>query len=402
MPLSEVLRLAFEALVSHKFRTVLTMLGMIIGVFAVVLLVSLGEGARTYILSEFRGLGTNLIVVQPGKTDERGTFAHPVGSAATKMTLADITAIEKRALNVDAVTGLVLATAKARYEDAVSNINVFGANNQFPRIITMVIGEGNFFTREEDEYGRRVVVLGVKVARNLFGNEYAVGRLIKLNDSEFRVIGVLAPMGEKLGLNLDYFACIPTTAALKLFNENKLFGIRARASSKSGVDDAVEEIRTILKERREGEEDFTIVTQAAMMESMNTILNMLTYVLAAIAAISMLVGGIGIMNIMLVSVSERTQEIGIRRAVGARRIDVLMQFISEAVALSLSSGLIGLALAIGLTYALRLFVTSFDMRPPLWILPPAFLLSIVIGVVFGVWPAAKASRIETLDALRHE
>jgi putative ABC transport system permease protein len=223
-----------------------------------------------------------------------------------------------------------------------------------------------------------------------------------MNESEFRVVGVLDEMGDKLGLNFDELGFIPTQAALRLFNDDKLFGIRAKASSRVGVDDAVAEITEILKERRDGEEDFTVITQVSMMESMNTILDMLTYVLGAIAAISMVVGGIGIMNIMWVTVVERTQEIGIRRAVGARRRDILQQFLAEAVALSMLSGFLGVGGALVITYGLHFFFPSFDMRAPLWILIPAFLVALVVGVAFGVGPAWRASRIETLDALRYE
>jgi putative ABC transport system permease protein len=264
------------------------------------------------------------------------------------------------------------------------------------------MGQGSFFTREEDEYGRRVVVLGKNIARQLFGDDDPIGRAVKLNESEFRVVGVLAPMGDKLGLSFDELGFVPTEAALKLFNEDKLFGIRAKASSRVSVDDAVAEITEILKERRDGEEDFTVMTQVSMMESMNTILSMLTYVLAAIAAISMLVGGIGIMNIMWVSVVERTQEIGIRRAVGARRRDVLQQFVAEALGLSLLSGGVGVGGAVFITYVLHFFFPAFDMRAPLWIVLPAFILAMLVGGIFGVGPAWRASRIETLDALRYE
>lgn len=402
MRLRETARLAVEALLAHKFRTALTMLGMVIGVFSVVLLVSLGQGAKNYVTSEFQSLGTNFIVIQPGKADKRGMMGPPVGATARKMTLMDVAALEKKAFNLDAVSGLILGAAEARYADAVSNIQVFGANDQFPKILSIKVGLGDFFTREEDDYGRRVCVLGSKVAANLFGDENPVGRAIKLNQSEFRVIGVLATRGNTLGLDLDNFGFIPTTAAMRLFNEDKLFGIRARSSSRVSLDDAVAEISEILRERRNGQDDFTIITQVTMLQTMETILNMLTYVLAGIAAISMLVGGIGIMNIMLVSVSERTQEIGIRRAVGARRRDILKQFLAEAVMLSVLSGALGLLGALGVTVIASQWVGSFDMTAPSWILLPAFSLSVIVGVVFGVWPARKASRIETLDALRYE
>lgn len=402
MPLRELLRLSTESLQAHRFRAVLTMLGMIIGVFAVVVLVSLGQGAKNYILSEFEGLGTNLIIVQPGKTDKKSSFAAPIGSATRKMTLQDVMALEKRSFNLEAVSGVVLGTAQVRYEDAISNINVLGVNNEFQHILNISIRDGAFFSREEDDSGRRVIVLGNNVRHSLFGDDSPIGKTVKLNESEFRVIGLVASTGNKLGFNMDDVAFVPTTAALRLFNEDKLFGIRAKASSKIGIDDAVQEISDILRERRNGEEDFTIITQVAMMDSMSTILNMLSYVLGGIAAISMLVGGIGIMNIMLVTVSERTQEIGIRRAVGARRSDILNQFLVEAIVLSVIGGTLGILGAIVLTHGGHYFYPSFDMRPPLWILGPSFLLSVSIGIIFGVWPARKAARIETLDALRYE
>lgn len=402
MGLKEILRLAVESLAVQKLRTALTILGMVIGVGAIVLLVSLGHGAKNYVTSEFEGLGTNLIIVQPGKSDKKTHMGPPVGAAQRKMTTADVTAIEKRALNVEAVSGLVLGTVSARFENALSNITVFGTNEQFPQILSVRIGRGQYFSREEDDYGRRVVVLGQSIVTDLFGEADPIGQMIKLNESEFRVIGVLLPMGNKLGLDFDELGFIPTQGALKLFNDDKLFGIRAKASSRGGVDDAVAEITEILKERRDGEEDFTVLTQVSMMESMNTILNMLTYVLAAIAAISMLVGGIGIMNIMWVTVVERTQEIGIRRAVGARRVDILKQLLAEAVALSVLGGAVGVGGAVVITLGLFFAFPSFDMRAPLWIVAPAFLVAFVVGVVFGVVPAWRASRIEILDALRYE
>lgn len=402
MQAKEVIKLSLESLRAQKVRTALTVLGMVIGVGAVVLLVSLGQGAKNYVLQEFEGLGTNLIVIQPGKSDRKTHFGPPVGAAQRKMTTADVTAIEKRAINLQAVSGLVLGTVSVRYGESVSNITVFGTNEQFPDILNVKIDRGEYFSREEDEYRRRVVVLGQVVVEELFGDEDPIGRSVKLNESEFRVVGVLGSMGSKVGLNFDELGFIPTEAALKLFNEDKLFGIRAKASSRVGIDDAVAEITEILKERRDGEEDFTVITQVSMMESMNTILNMLTYVLAAIAAISMVVGGIGIMNIMWVSVMERTQEIGIRRAVGARRRDILTQFLAEAVGLSLLSGGVGVGGATIVTYTLHFVFPSFDMRAPVWIVIPAFLLALVVGVLFGVAPAWRASRIETLDALRYE
>lgn len=394
--------LSVEALAAQKLRTLLTVLGMVIGVGAVVLLVSLGQGAKNYVLKEFEGLGTNLIIVQPGKSDRKTSFGPPLGAAQRKMTIADVNALEKRAVNLEAVSGIILGTVTARKDESTVNISVFGTNDQFKKILNLEIASGEFFSRDEDEYGRRVIVLGRKIVEKLFGEEVPLGRDVKLNGSQFRVIGTLGSMGDKLGLNFDEMAFIPTHAALKLFNDDKLLGIRAKASLRAGVTDAVEEIKDILRERREGEEDFTVITQVSMMDSLTTILNMLTYMLAGIAAISMIVGGIGIMNIMWVSVIERTEEIGIRRAVGARKRDILQQLLAEALGLSCLSGGLGVIGSIAITYTAYYFFPSFDMRAPIWILVPAFTMAIVVGVIFGVGPAWRASRIETLEALRFE
>jgi putative ABC transport system permease protein len=391
-----------EAIVENKLRSSLTMLGMVIGVMAVILLVSVGTGAKRYITSEFESLGTNIILIQPGKTDKKGSMEMPVSSSKGKLTMGDVEALQKNAVSLSAISGVMFGAGVVKNENATNNVNILGANDQFNRIFNMTIVEGNFFSKEDEESGRRVVVLGHNIKQHLFGATNALGQLVKVNDSEHRVIGVIKPTGDKLGFNVDDVAFIPTKSALRLFNTTSLFGLRASAKSRSGLNDAIKEMTDILKERHNGEEDFTTITQVTMMESMNTILNMLTYALAGIAFISMLVGGIGIMNIMLVSVTERTREIGIRRAVGARRSDILKQFIIEAVVISVAGGLTGILISLFITNLLYLVFPSFDMRPPFWILPPAFFLSFFTGIIFGVWPARKAAHIQTIDALRYE
>ena len=393
---------SLEALVENKLRSMLTMLGMIIGVSAVILLVSVGTGAKRYITNEFESLGTNVILLQPGRTDKDTAMGPPVSSSKGKLLLSDVEALQRYATSLSAVSGVMFGAGTVKSDLGTSNINILGANDQFVKIFNMTIIQGNYLTKEDEDAGRRVVVLGYNIKKNLFGDESALGKLVKINDSEHRVIGIVKPTGDKLGFNVDEMVFIPTKSALRLFNTDRLFGIRAAAKSRNGLDDAVNDITEILKERHNGEEDFTIVTQVTMLESMNTILNMLTYALGAIAFISMLVGGIGIMNIMLVSVTERTREIGIRRAVGARQSDILKQFIIEAIVISVSGGLIGIFISAFITYTLYFFFPGFDMRPPFWIIPPAFFLSFFTGLGFGVWPARKASRIQTIDALRYE
>ncbi len=402
MPWLEVLRLSVESIIAQKFRAALTILGLLIGVLAVVLLVSIGDGARKFISSELEGLGTNFIVVQPGKTDRKSGMGPPPGVSQREMRIADVKALQRKNFSLSAVTGLVLGSSSVRYQSNISNISVFGTNEQFLDIFNVKVQTGSFLTQEDDDNSRRVIILGNNVAKNLFEDQSPLGKQVKINFREFRVIGVLSKTGNKLGLNLDEIAIIPTTAALKAFNETKLFGIRAKARNRQNVDEAVEEVKSILKDRREGEEDFSVFTQKEMMETLDGILNMLTYVLAAIAAISMLVGGIGIMNIMLVTVTERTSEIGIRRAVGARQSDIIKQFLAEAVSLSLLGGLLGLLGAVIIANIFMAFYPSFNLNPPLWILLPAFIFSVLTGIIFGVYPSLKAARIEPLDALRHE
>ncbi|MFA6236106.1 MAG: ABC transporter permease [Bacteriovorax sp.] len=391
-----------EAIVENKLRSALTMLGMIIGVMAVILLVSVGTGAKRYITSEFESLGTNVILVQPGKTDKKNSMGPPVSSSKGKLTMGDVEALQKNTTSLAAISGVMFGAGVVKNEFSTNNLNILGCNDEFNRIFNMVISQGNFFSKEDEDSGRRVVILGHTIKQNLFGSGNALGQLVKVNDSEHRVIGIVRPTGDKLGFNVDDMVFIPTKSALRLFNTTNLFGIRASAKSRSSLDVAVKDMTDILKERHNGEEDFTIITQVTMMESMNTILNMLTYALGAIAFISMLVGGIGIMNIMLVSVTERTREIGIRRAVGARRSDILKQFMVEAVTISVSGGLLGILASLLVTNILFIFLPGFDMRPPFWIIPPSFFMSLFTGVAFGVWPAKKAAHIQTIDALRYE
>ena len=402
MPLFEVLYLAFESLRANKLRAGLTMLGMIIGVGAVVILVSIGNGAKNYITREFEGLGTNLIVVQPGKTDQHSSFGPPMGQSKERLTLNDVEALERTSISLQAVTGVMFGPASVKFEDRLANTQLLGSNQELLQILNIQVGLGQFFSAEDDLSGRRVIMLGYEVARTLFGDENPLGRSVKVNDSEHRVIGVARKTGQSLGFNMDEVVFIPNKSAMRIFNEDKLFGIRARAKSRVSVEDAVLEIKEILRARRNGQEDFTVITQASMLQTMNTILGMLTYVLGGIAMISMLVGGIGIMNIMLVSVTERTREIGIRRAVGARQADIQRQFLAEAVALALIGGSIGLLGSLSLTYLVYWAAPTFDMRAPVWILIPAFVVSSVTGILFGVWPARKAARIPTIDALRFE
>lgn len=393
-------KIPINALINNKMRAFLTILGLVIGVYAVIVLVAAGTGAKRFIVSQFEGLGSNLIAVQPGRSDVRSGFTPTIGSTQRKLRIGDVEALKRRGRHIESVTGLMFGTATLRYQGRSTNVNLMGVNDQFIHMFNMVLRSGQYFGKDQARFGRRVVVLGASVAKRLFEDQAPVGRAVKVNQATYRVIGVIARAGQVIGFNLDEIVHVPTRSAMRIFNDDALFGIRVKARSKSGLADTQAEIIEILKKRHHGHEDFTLDTQESMMDTLATILDMLTYMLMAIALISIVVGGVGIMNIMLVSVTERTREIGIRRAVGARRSDILKQFIAEAVILSATGGTVGIVLAYATCYTVNVFTSGFDMTPPLWVLLPATGISLGVGVGFGVWPALKAARTETITALR--
>jgi putative ABC transport system permease protein len=248
--------------------------------------------------------------------------------------------------------------------------------------------------------GRRVCAIGNKIQAELFGDKNPLGELILINRSPFRVVGILEKKGETLGIDMDDIVFIPVKAYQKLFDQTALFGIRAKARSQEELEAAMDEVTAILKKRHHGNVDFTLISQRAMMGTMDTILDMMTRTLAGIAAISLIVGGIGIMNIMLVSVAERTREIGLRKAVGARRKDILRQFLVESATLSAIGGLFGIGLGFGGGSGITLMAENFRTIVPMVFI--AFGFSAAVGIVFGVYPAVRAGSLDPITALRHE
>ncbi len=394
---------ALDALSSNKMRSALTMLGIIIGVASVILLVSMAEGAKQYILEKFTGLGTNMIIIQPGKIQTRGGSFPVAGIASThKLTLSDVRAIQREATYTDGVFPMILGALIVKYRDAHVDATVLGTNDQFTRIINIEPQIGGFLTREESDAGRNMCVLGYRVWKVLFGDTNPLGRIVKLGNFYFRVIGVMEKKGQSLGFDMDGLVYVPAKAAEKLFNTDSLFGIRARARSKDVVNEAVSQITGILKRQHNNNEDFTVITQDSMLSTVDTIMNMMTVVLAGIAAISLLVGGIGIMNIMLVSIRERTREIGIRKAVGATRRDILIQFLIESATLSSTGGIIGITIGIAGGFIIQSLISGFHISITPWSVLLAFFFSAFVGIFFGVYPAYKAAQLDPIESLRYE
>lgn len=393
---------ALESIKDNKLRSALTMLGMIIGVASVIILVSIGSGAKRHITKEFDSLGSNIIHIEPGRAKKQNPLLPPTPSSAGRLQIQDVEILQRYARTLDSVSGMLFAAGKARTGGMTTDIKIVGSNHLLEKILTIKIRMGRFLSKEDDESGRRVVVLGTEVTQALFGTTNPLGELVKINNREHRVVGVIKKSGDRFGFNIDEMVFIPTKDAMRILNTTNLFGIRATAKNRNAVHLSVKEIEDLLLARRNGELDFTIITQLTMRQSLNTILDIMTVALVLIAMVSMVVGGIGIMNIMLVSVTERTREIGIRRAIGARKVDILRQFLIESIQISLSGGFIGVVFALILTYTAYFLFPNFDMRPPLWVMFPAFGISVSVGLIFGVLPARKAANTETIDALRYE
>jgi len=378
------------------------MLGVIIGVMAVILLVSIGEGAQVYITKELTGLGTNLLIITPGKTSTRGGFHPPSAGTVRKLTYDDSLALRRRAWLLTDAVPLVFGTGKIKYQNMGRDIMVIGTTPEFQRVRNLFVDTGSYISQGDVDSKAKVIILGSKVKEELFGADNALGKLVTLSDARYRVIGVMQKKGTSLGMDIDDIVYVPVTSGQELFDTDSLFEIIASTPRSEDVDRAIAQIKNILIKRHAHKEDFTIQTQGAMLETMNTILSVLTAVLGGIAGISLVVGGIGIMNIMLVSVRERTREIGIRKALGARNKDIMAQFMIEAITLSGAGGIIGILLGVGLALLIPLFVTVLPTSVSAWSIIMAFTFSAVVGVFFGVYPARKAALQDPIQALRFE
>ncbi|HSB73227.1 MAG TPA: ABC transporter permease [Candidatus Methylomirabilis sp.] len=402
MDVREAFALALEMLAANRVRTALTMLGVVIGVAAIILLVSLGEGATAYITRELTGLGTNLLIITPGKTQTTGGLHPPAGSTVRKLTYEDAVALRRRAALLTDAVPIVLGTGKVRYLGASRDTSVIGVTPEFQRVRQLYVEIGQFVSDEDVEGRRRVAVLGRTVKRELFGEENPLGQFVTLADSRYRVIGIMEKKGMSLGFDIDDLVFIPVKSAQDLFDTDRLFEILASVRSPDEIDRAIRQVKDLLIRRHGNREDFTVTSQGAILSAFTTILKILTAVLGGIAGISLLVGGIGIMNIMLVSVRERTREIGIRKAVGARRRDILGQFLLESVVMSSLGGGLGILAGIGGAKALSLFFTYLPTHVSPWSVLMAFGFSAAVGIFFGVYPARRAALLDPIQALRYE
>jgi len=395
---SDLLGMAAVALARHRLRTGLSLLGVAIGVTAVVLLTALGEGARKYVSGQFQALGTNLLIVLPGKTETTGAFPG-FGGAPNDLTLQDARAIRRRVPQAELVVPVAIGNETVSHAERRRQTIVIGATKDFLEARRLGLAHGEFLPDIDWERAMPVAVLGPDLARELFRDENPLGAIVRVGDARVRVIGVLEPRGTQLGLDVDEVVIVPVASAMRIFNRSSLFRLLIQVAAHSELAHAQQRVVGIISERH-GEEDVTCVTQDSVSGGLNAILAVLTLAVAGIAAVSLTVAGIGIMNVMLVSVSERTSEVGLLRALGARRAQVRALFVVEAILLSGAGGAVGLGVSWLLTRLFLAWYPAFPAAAPAWAVGAALGLSLAVGAIFGVLPASQASRLDPVLALR--
>lgn len=392
----DLLGFSLGAVAGHRLRTSLSLLGVAIGVGAVVVLTALTEGARTYVTGQFASLGTNLVIVVPGRAETTGIPG--VGGTPNDLTLDDAEAVARTVPSVRRVAPLAMGTESVSHDDRTRQVALIGTTPEYRLARRLELGLGEFLPDDAERRGTPVAVLGANLARELFDRRNPIGEVVRVGGWRMRVVGVLAPQGTKLGVDFDEIVLVPVVSAMRMLNRRSLFRILVEVNAHDDLDGARERIRRLLAERH-GEEDVTVITQDAVLSTFGSILNVLTLALVAIAAISLTVAGLGIMNVMLVSVSERTREIGLLRALGAGRGQILAAFLAEAVVLSTGGGLLGLALGWLLVRILVRIVPALPASPPGWAVGAALLVAVGVGVVFGLLPARRATRLDPVAAL---
>ncbi len=395
----DLIRLTTSSFLTYRMRSFLTGLGIAIGIAAVILLTSIGEGLHQFVLAEFSEFGTNLITVQPGKTETHGSSVGVFGSVRP-LSLDDADAL-RHLPYVENVNPGLMGNSDLRANGKTRRATVFGEGHDFASAFTMKVQTGSFWPDADDEQARALVVLGTKVEQELFAGQNPLGSYLRIAGQRYRVIGVMEPKGQILGLDMDDAVFIPAARAMELFNRPGLMEINV--SYRAGADvSAVTRVITDRLKERHGSEDFTLISQEQSLEVLSSVLDVITFAVGALGGISLLVGAVGILTIMTMAVTERTAEIGLLRALGAQERQVLTLFLGEAILLSALGGLGGLLLGIGVAQGLHLLFPAMPVHTPWLFAVLAELSAVCIGLLAGVMPARHAARLDPVEALHAE
>ena len=392
-------RLAFSSIVSHKQRSLLTALGLIIGIAAVVILTSIGRGIHTFVLAEFTQFGTHLIAVYPGRTT---TFGLSGATISTVRPLSQADAVSLGRLeHVEAVMPVVQGNARIEAGNKQRRANILGVGSAVPQIWRIEVDIGRFLPDDGADNPRALAVLGSKMRDELFGGTSPLGQRIRIGNDRFRVIGVMQSKGQMLGFDLDDTVYVPSGHAMAMFDRQSLMEIDVLYNSEVSAELVEQAIRRQLTARH-GSEDFTVITQNQMLKKMDSVLNILTMAVAALGGISLLVGSVGILTIMTIAVSERIAEIGLLRAIGAERRVIFRLFLGEALVLSLAGGIVGVLFGVMLIESASALLPALPVQLAWSYIWAALAISILIGILAGVAPAMRAARLNPLEALRAE
>jgi putative ABC transport system permease protein len=395
----DLIRYAHSGATGNMLRSALLVLAMAIGVAAVVVLTALGDGARRYVMGEFSSLGSNLVIVLPGRSQTGGfNPGNAITSTTRDLTIDDAHAL-LRASAVQRVAPLAIGTSEMSTAGKLREVMVVGTTSHFLALRGLSLAQGRFLADTDWRRGAAHAIIGGKVRSEMFGNGQALGQLVRIGDRRFRIVGVLASSGQGLGMNTDELVVVPVALAQAMFNSNTLFRILIEAKDREAIELAKTQITDILRLRHDGEQDVTVITQDAVLATFDRLLGALTLAVAGIAAISLAVAGILVMNVMLVSVTQRTAEIGLLKALGATGSTVRLIFLTEATMLSLAGALAGYGMGHAGAALIRQLYPAFPAYAPTWAVVAGLVTALVTGMLFGVLPARRASRLDPVLAL---
>ncbi len=398
MRLNDIVQFAFHAMQGYRTRTYLMLLAMAIGVASVVLLTSLGEGARLYVTQQFSSLGTNLLIILPGRSETTGGAPPMMGETPRDLTLQDVQAMQ-RSRHIRQLAPIVVGAAPVSYRQLEREVMILGSTASLLPVRQLTLSRGQFLPELEITRAYPVCVLGYTLYKELFGIASPLGEWIRVNEYRCRVIGVLDEEGMSLGMDMGDVLIMPVASAQTLFNVNSVFRVLIEARGADVMEKAKQDVLETIRARHDGEDDITVLSQDALLSTFDRIFSALTYSLGGIAAISLLVAGIMIMNVMLVAVAQRTSEIGLLKALGSPRQQILMLFLTESAFLSIIGAMFGLLIGLGGNWVLQQYFPDFPFQAPNWALWAAVGVAVTTGLVFGLLPARRAAELDPVQAL---